>query len=69
MCVCVCSGEFQCGFEDEAICLFSQDKMDEFDWTRHSAATRDTKYTPNTGPSADHRGSKQGTYTYTHATA
>uniref|UniRef100_A0A8D3DT58 MAM domain containing glycosylphosphatidylinositol anchor 2a n=1 Tax=Scophthalmus maximus TaxID=52904 RepID=A0A8D3DT58_SCOMX len=37
---------FQCGFEDEALCLFSQDKSDEFDWTRHSAATRDTKYTP-----------------------
>ncbi|KAM7403795.1 hypothetical protein PAMA_004297 [Pampus argenteus] len=51
--------EFQCGFEDEALCLFSQDKTDEFDWTRHSAATRDTKYTPNTGPSSDHTGSKQ----------
>ncbi|KAM3870911.1 MAM domain-containing glycosylphosphatidylinositol anchor protein 2 [Diretmus argenteus] len=56
--------EFQCGFEDEAVCLFSQDKTDEFDWTRHSAATRDTKYTPNTGPSADHAGSKQGFYMY-----
>uniref|UniRef100_A0A8C2ZDP4 MAM domain containing glycosylphosphatidylinositol anchor 2a n=1 Tax=Cyclopterus lumpus TaxID=8103 RepID=A0A8C2ZDP4_CYCLU len=58
------SGEFQCGFEDEALCLFSQDKTDEFDWTHHSAATRDTKYTPNTGPSADHSGSKQGFYMY-----
>ncbi|KAL7379804.1 hypothetical protein ABVT39_006146 [Epinephelus coioides] len=56
--------EFQCGFEDEALCLFSQDKTDEFDWTRHSAATRDTKYTPNTGPSSDHTGSKQGFYMY-----
>uniref|UniRef100_A0A8D3C1A8 MAM domain containing glycosylphosphatidylinositol anchor 2a n=1 Tax=Scophthalmus maximus TaxID=52904 RepID=A0A8D3C1A8_SCOMX len=28
--------EFQCGFEDEALCLFSQDKSDEFDWTRHT---------------------------------
>ncbi|TKS86255.1 MAM domain-containing glycosylphosphatidylinositol anchor protein 2 [Collichthys lucidus] len=37
---------------------------DEFDWTRHSAATRDTKYTPNTGPSSDHTGSKQGFYMY-----
>uniref|UniRef100_A0A673B5Q4 MAM domain containing glycosylphosphatidylinositol anchor 2a n=1 Tax=Sphaeramia orbicularis TaxID=375764 RepID=A0A673B5Q4_9TELE len=56
--------EFQCGFEDEALCLFSQDKTEEFDWTRHSAATRDTKYTPNTGPSSDHAGSKQGFYMY-----
>uniref|UniRef100_A0A3B4ZX85 MAM domain-containing glycosylphosphatidylinositol anchor protein 2-like n=1 Tax=Stegastes partitus TaxID=144197 RepID=A0A3B4ZX85_9TELE len=56
--------EFQCGFEDEALCLFSQDKSDEFDWTRHSASTRDTKYTPNTGPSSDHTGSKQGFYMY-----
>ncbi|XP_056282111.1 MAM domain-containing glycosylphosphatidylinositol anchor protein 2 [Pseudoliparis swirei] len=56
--------EFQCGFEDEALCLFSQDKADEFDWTHHSANRRDTKYTPNTGPSADHHGSKQGFYMY-----
>lgn len=40
--------------------MFTQDKNDDFDWTRHSAATRDTKYTPNTGPSGDHSGSKQG---------
>ncbi|XP_030213126.1 MAM domain-containing glycosylphosphatidylinositol anchor protein 2 [Gadus morhua] len=56
--------EFHCGFEDDALCLFSQDKTEHFDWTRHSAATRDTKYTPNTGPSSDHRGSKQGYYMY-----
>ncbi|XP_077421169.1 LOW QUALITY PROTEIN: MAM domain-containing glycosylphosphatidylinositol anchor protein 2 [Vanacampus margaritifer] len=56
--------EFQCAFEDEALCLFSQDKSDDFDWTRHSAASRDTKYTPNTGPSVDRRGSKQGYYVY-----
>lgn len=40
--------------------MFTQDKNDDFDWTQHSAATRDTKYTPNTGPSADRTGSKQG---------
>lgn len=40
--------------------MFTQDKNDDFDWTRHSAATRDTKYTPNTGPSGDRGGSKQG---------
>ncbi|XP_034001963.1 MAM domain-containing glycosylphosphatidylinositol anchor protein 2 [Trematomus bernacchii] len=56
--------EFQCGFEDEAVCLFSQDKTDVFDWTRHSAATRDSKYTPNTGPSTDHAGTKTGFYMY-----
>ncbi|XP_061531355.1 MAM domain-containing glycosylphosphatidylinositol anchor protein 2 isoform X2 [Phycodurus eques] len=56
--------EFQCAFEDETLCLFSQDKSDDFDWTRHSAASRDTKYTPNTGPGADRRGSKQGHYVY-----
>ncbi|KAA8583216.1 hypothetical protein FQN60_015762, partial [Etheostoma spectabile] len=43
--------EFHCSFEEEPICMFTQDKNDDFDWTRHSAATRDTKYTPNTGPS------------------
>ncbi|XP_030641372.1 LOW QUALITY PROTEIN: MAM domain-containing glycosylphosphatidylinositol anchor protein 2-like [Chanos chanos] len=56
--------KFHCSFEDEAICMFTQDKTDEFDWTRHSAATRDTKYTPNTGPSSDRTGSKQGYYMY-----
>ncbi|XP_063079427.1 MAM domain-containing glycosylphosphatidylinositol anchor protein 2-like [Engraulis encrasicolus] len=56
--------EFHCSFEEEPICLFIQDKNDEFDWTRHSAATRDTKYTPNTGPSGDRAGSKQGYYMY-----
>ncbi|XP_026196154.1 MAM domain-containing glycosylphosphatidylinositol anchor protein 2 isoform X2 [Anabas testudineus] len=56
--------EFHCGFEDEVLCLFSQDKTDVFDWTHHSASTRDTKYTPNTGPSSDHTGSKQGFYMY-----
>ncbi|TSK58172.1 MAM domain-containing glycosylphosphatidylinositol anchor protein 2 [Bagarius yarrelli] len=58
------SGEFHCSFEEEPICMFTQDKNDNFDWTRHSAATRDTKYTPNTGPSGDRSGSKQGFYMY-----
>uniref|UniRef100_A0A6Q2ZJ53 MAM domain containing glycosylphosphatidylinositol anchor 2a n=1 Tax=Esox lucius TaxID=8010 RepID=A0A6Q2ZJ53_ESOLU len=58
------SGTFHCSFEDEAVCMFSQDKTDDFDWTRHSAATRNTKYTPNTGPSIDRAGSKQGFYMY-----
>uniref|UniRef100_A0A8C9S3M8 MAM domain containing glycosylphosphatidylinositol anchor 2 n=1 Tax=Scleropages formosus TaxID=113540 RepID=A0A8C9S3M8_SCLFO len=56
--------EFHCSFEEEPICMFTQEKSDDFDWTRHSAATRDTKYTPNTGPSSDRSGSKQGFYMY-----
>ncbi|XP_046878241.1 MAM domain-containing glycosylphosphatidylinositol anchor protein 2-like [Hypomesus transpacificus] len=56
--------EFHCSFEEEPICMFTQDKNDDFDWLRHSAATRDTKYTPNTGPSGDRSGSKQGFYMY-----
>uniref|UniRef100_A0A8C2E7I8 MAM domain containing glycosylphosphatidylinositol anchor 2 n=1 Tax=Cyprinus carpio TaxID=7962 RepID=A0A8C2E7I8_CYPCA len=56
--------EFHCSFEEDPICMFTQDKNDDFDWTRHSAATRDTKYTPNTGPSGDRSGSKQGFFMY-----
>uniref|UniRef100_A0A8C2HED5 MAM domain containing glycosylphosphatidylinositol anchor 2 n=1 Tax=Cyprinus carpio TaxID=7962 RepID=A0A8C2HED5_CYPCA len=56
--------KFHCSFEEDPICMFTQDKNDDFDWTRHSAATRDTKYTPNTGPSGDRSGSKQGFFMY-----
>ncbi|XP_052001082.1 MAM domain-containing glycosylphosphatidylinositol anchor protein 2 isoform X2 [Xyrauchen texanus] len=56
--------KFHCSFDEETICMFTQDKTEEFDWTRHSAATRNTKYTPNTGPNSDHTGSKQGFYMY-----
>uniref|UniRef100_A0A672Q4H1 MAM domain containing glycosylphosphatidylinositol anchor 2 n=1 Tax=Sinocyclocheilus grahami TaxID=75366 RepID=A0A672Q4H1_SINGR len=58
------NGKFHCGFDEDTICMFIQDKTEEFDWTRHSASTRDTKYTPNTGPSSDRTGSKQGFYMY-----
>lgn len=68
-CCSVFSGEFQCGFEEEALCLFSQDKADEFDWTRHRTASRDAKSTPNTGPSLDRTGSKQGRKTRCHITS
>ncbi|XP_039408082.1 MAM domain-containing glycosylphosphatidylinositol anchor protein 2 [Corvus cornix cornix] len=60
----VSAGEFHCGFEDGNICLFTQDDTDNFDWTKQSTATRDTKYTPNTGPNADRTGSKEGFYMY-----
>ncbi|XP_073494672.1 MAM domain-containing glycosylphosphatidylinositol anchor protein 2 isoform X2 [Phyllobates terribilis] len=56
--------EFHCGFEDGNICLFTQDDSDIFDWTKQSAGTRDTRYTPNTGPTTDAGGSKQGFYMY-----
>ncbi|XP_078190966.1 MAM domain-containing glycosylphosphatidylinositol anchor protein 2 isoform X3 [Callithrix jacchus] len=56
--------EFHCGFEDGNICLFTQDDTDNFDWTKQSTATRNTKYTPNTGPNADRSGSKEGFYMY-----
>uniref|UniRef100_A0AAV2JJE0 MAM domain containing glycosylphosphatidylinositol anchor 2a n=1 Tax=Knipowitschia caucasica TaxID=637954 RepID=A0AAV2JJE0_KNICA len=56
--------QFRCGFEDATLCLCSQDRSDQFDWTRHSATSRDSKYTPNTGPSADHSGDKSGHYLY-----
>ncbi|XP_005376906.1 PREDICTED: MAM domain-containing glycosylphosphatidylinositol anchor protein 2 isoform X1 [Chinchilla lanigera] len=56
--------EFHCGFEDGNICLFTQDDTDNFDWTKQSTATRNTKFTPNTGPNADRSGSKEGFYMY-----
>ncbi|XP_036006474.1 MAM domain-containing glycosylphosphatidylinositol anchor protein 2 [Fundulus heteroclitus] len=56
--------EFHCGFEEEALCSFSQDKSDEFDWTRHSGTTEGITSTPNTGPSSDHTGSTQGFYMF-----
>uniref|UniRef100_A0A8D3DBZ6 MAM domain-containing glycosylphosphatidylinositol anchor protein 2-like n=1 Tax=Scophthalmus maximus TaxID=52904 RepID=A0A8D3DBZ6_SCOMX len=36
--------EFQCGFEDEALCLFSQDKSDEFDWTSDHTGSKQGFY-------------------------
>uniref|UniRef100_A0A8C5PJ00 MAM domain containing glycosylphosphatidylinositol anchor 2 n=1 Tax=Leptobrachium leishanense TaxID=445787 RepID=A0A8C5PJ00_9ANUR len=61
------SGEFHCGFEDNNICLFTQDDADIFEWTKQSASTRDTRYTPNTGPTTDAAGSKHGFYMYIEA--
>ncbi|XP_063296353.1 MAM domain-containing glycosylphosphatidylinositol anchor protein 2 isoform X2 [Pelobates fuscus] len=59
--------EFHCGFEDNNICLFTQDDTDVFEWTKQSASTRDTRYTPNTGPTTDAAGSKHGFYMYIEA--
>ncbi|XP_054882637.1 MAM domain-containing glycosylphosphatidylinositol anchor protein 2-like isoform X3 [Poeciliopsis prolifica] len=56
--------EFHCSFEEEALCSFSQDKSDEFDWIRQSGTKEGTTYTPNTGPSSDHTGSSPGFYMF-----
>ncbi|XP_067319250.1 MAM domain-containing glycosylphosphatidylinositol anchor protein 2 isoform X3 [Anolis sagrei] len=61
--------EFHCGFDDGNICLFTQDTKDNFDWTRQNIILRDTKYTPNTGPSADRTGSKDGFFMYIEASS
>ncbi|KAL8168591.1 UNVERIFIED_CONTAM: MAM domain-containing glycosylphosphatidylinositol anchor protein 2 [Gekko kuhli] len=63
------AGEFHCSFEDSNICLFTQDAQDNFDWTRQNIILRDTKYTPNTGPTADRSGSKEGFYMYIEASS
>lgn len=52
-----------CRFEDEKICGFMQDKMDNFDWTRQNALTQNPKRTVNTGPPTDISGTPEGKYT------
>ncbi|XP_073194643.1 MAM domain-containing glycosylphosphatidylinositol anchor protein 1 isoform X5 [Lepidochelys kempii] len=49
-----------CRFEDEKICGFMQDKMDNFDWTRQNALTQNPKRTVNTGPPTDISGTQEG---------
>jgi hypothetical protein len=46
-------GQANCNF-DSGLCGWTQDKTDDFDWTRQRGRTN----TVNTGPSADHSGSK-----------
>lgn len=49
-----------CDFEESNICGYTQDKTDDFDWTRDNGGTT----TRGTGPSADHTyGTKEGTST------
>lgn len=52
-----------CRFEDEKICGFVQDKMDNFDWTRQNALTQNPKRTVNTGPPTDISGTPEGWHT------
>lgn len=49
-----------CGFEDERICGFSQDRSDVFDWTRQNHLSRNPKRSANTGPETDRSGTKEG---------
>ncbi|XP_019382546.1 PREDICTED: MAM domain-containing glycosylphosphatidylinositol anchor protein 1 isoform X1 [Gavialis gangeticus] len=56
-----------CHFEDEKICGFMQDRMDNFDWTRQNAQTQNPKRTVNTGPPTDISGTKEGYYMFIEA--
>ncbi|XP_074983129.1 MAM domain-containing glycosylphosphatidylinositol anchor protein 1 isoform X5 [Caretta caretta] len=56
-----------CRFEDEKICGFMQDKMDNFDWTRQNALTQNPKRTVNTGPPTDISGTQEGYYMFIEA--
>lgn len=49
-----------CGFEDERICGFTQDRGDVFDWTRQNHLTQNPKRSANTGPETDRSGTKEG---------
>ncbi|XP_030628082.1 MAM domain-containing glycosylphosphatidylinositol anchor protein 1 [Chanos chanos] len=50
-----------CGFEDSRICGYSQDRTDDFDWTRQSFLSQNPK---RSGPATDRRGTKEGYYMY-----
>nr|XP_057945716.1 MAM domain-containing glycosylphosphatidylinositol anchor protein 1 isoform X1 [Doryrhamphus excisus]XP_057945717.1 MAM domain-containing glycosylphosphatidylinositol anchor protein 1 isoform X1 [Doryrhamphus excisus] len=56
-----------CGFEDQRICGFSQDRSDVFDWTRQNHLTQNPKRSANTGPETDRSGTKEGYYMYIEA--
>nr|XP_042704430.1 MAM domain-containing glycosylphosphatidylinositol anchor protein 1 isoform X6 [Chrysemys picta bellii] len=62
-----CPADNTCHFEDEKICGFMQDKMDNFDWTRQNALTQNPKRTVNTGPSTDISGTEEGYYMFIEA--
>nr|XP_033795427.1 MAM domain-containing glycosylphosphatidylinositol anchor protein 1 isoform X2 [Geotrypetes seraphini] len=56
-----------CRFEDEKICGFVQDRMDNFDWTRQNALTQNPKRSANTGPSRDLSETSEGYYMFIEA--
>ncbi|KAM9006096.1 MAM domain-containing glycosylphosphatidylinositol anchor protein 1 isoform 4-T4 [Sarcophilus harrisii] len=53
-----------CHFEDEKICGYTQDRADNFDWTRQNALTQNPKRSPNTGPPTDISGTPEGYYMF-----
>ncbi|CAH3118157.1 unnamed protein product [Pocillopora meandrina] len=54
------NGGINCDFESD-ICTWTQDKTDQFDWTRRAGSTASS----STGPSADHtKGNGNGWYVY-----
>ncbi|KAJ8340980.1 hypothetical protein SKAU_G00332710 [Synaphobranchus kaupii] len=59
--------DYVCGFEDERICGFTQDRSDVFDWTRQNQLTQNPKRSANTGPDTDRSGTKEGYYMYIEA--
>ncbi|XP_078503495.1 MAM domain-containing glycosylphosphatidylinositol anchor protein 1 [Lissotriton helveticus] len=56
-----------CRFEDEKICGFAQDQMDNFDWTRQNALTQNPKRSANTGPATDFSQTLEGYYMFIEA--
>ncbi|XP_069464862.1 MAM domain-containing glycosylphosphatidylinositol anchor protein 1 isoform X2 [Ambystoma mexicanum] len=56
-----------CRFDDEKICGFVQDRMDNFDWTRQNALTQNTKRSANTGPTTDFSETLEGYYMFIEA--
>ncbi|XP_075454900.1 MAM domain-containing glycosylphosphatidylinositol anchor protein 1 isoform X2 [Ascaphus truei] len=56
-----------CRFEEEKICGFVQDSMDNFDWIRQNALTQNPKRTANTGPSTDRSETPEGYYMFIEA--
>ncbi|XP_028902704.1 MAM domain-containing glycosylphosphatidylinositol anchor protein 1 isoform X1 [Ornithorhynchus anatinus] len=56
-----------CHFEDDKICGYTQDRGDNFDWTRQNALTQNPKRSPNTGPPTDISGTPEGYYMFIEA--
>ncbi|XP_053315805.1 MAM domain-containing glycosylphosphatidylinositol anchor protein 1 [Spea bombifrons] len=56
-----------CRFEDDKMCGFVQDRMDNFDWTRQNVLTQNPKRTVNTGPAMDRSQTPEGYYMFIEA--
>ncbi|KAM4770821.1 MAM domain-containing glycosylphosphatidylinositol anchor protein 1 [Rhinophrynus dorsalis] len=58
-----------CEFEDEKICGFVQDQMDNFDWIRQNVLTQNPKRSANTGPKMDRNETPEGYYMFLEASS